>query len=412
MLDEKARTVLIAGDLAPVGRPEAALVDQDIGRVFGDALPVMQGADYFVVNLECPLTASTEKLCKAGPNMKADPRVTPALKDAGVSLASLANNHIFDYGVAGVRDTIAALTQNAIDWVGVGENLEEAKKPWFVDLDGVRVGFLCYAEHEFNWQGDDQWCTSMLEPAENMLQIRQVSEECSALIILIHGGPEEWHYPSPRMLRVCRAFAEAGASAVLVGHAHAVMGSEVWQGVPIVYGLGNFVFHCENNGAISWRVGLLERLSIKPEGVLHLEHIPVLAAPKTGYVRLLKCSEREKFDAFYKELCRPLHDVAQIAEHWRLFCTSQVPHLTREVLKGCVAMCPGTLLRRIVPLRMHSHDTSYYRKGASLLRGLVTCENHQDVLKEVGELLRLGLLRHYRRKLRYDSAVPKMVLDE
>jgi len=162
--------------------------------------------------------------------MKADPRVASAMKAAGVSVVSLANNHAFDYGLDGVEETRSALDRHSIKWLGVGENAEKAKAPLFIDLDGVRLGLVVYAEHEFNWQGDDRWCTSMLEPAENVLQIQEVAGRCDALVVLIHGGPENWHYPSPRIVKICRAFARAGASAVLVAHAHAIMGSEVHQG--------------------------------------------------------------------------------------------------------------------------------------------------------------------------------------
>jgi poly-gamma-glutamate synthesis protein (capsule biosynthesis protein) len=331
------------------------------------------------------------------------------LKEAGVSVVSLANNHIFDYGRNGLNQTRSVLEGTSIQWYGVGENAEKAKVPFFVDVDGFRLGLIAYAEHEFNWQGDDRWCTSMLEPAENVLQIQKASDECDALVILLHGGPENWHYPSPRIVKVCRAFAKAGASAILVAHAHAIMGMEVHQDVPIVYGLGNFLFHTSQTKPLSWNLGLIARLRIERKGSVQIDHVPVLADAETGCTRLLSAQQRNAFGEFYEKLCGPLERMAEIEEHWRVFCASQVPHLTKEVVKGLAAMCPGVISRRLSFRSKPPHETSYYRKGASLLRGLLTCENHHDVLKEIAELARLGLLSQYRRKAQQSSPTAESV---
>ncbi|HON91254.1 MAG TPA: CapA family protein [Sedimentisphaerales bacterium] len=404
-MGKRTCTVLIAGDLAPIGRPEQLLVEGDVDGTFGDVLPMIRGADCCIANLECPLTTRSKHAAKAGPKMKADPRVASAMKAAGVSVVSLANNHAFDYGLDGVEETRSALDRHSIKWLGVGENAEKAKAPLFIDLDGVRLGLVVYAEHEFNWQGDDRWCTSMLEPAENVLQIQEVAGRCDALVVLIHGGPENWHYPSPRIVKICRAFARAGASAVLVAHAHAIMGSEVHQGVPIVYGLGNFLFHSSETKPLSWRLGLVARLRVGQKGVVRIEHVPILADAETGCLRLCAAEKQSAFDEFYGTLCEPLANMAHIEEQWRLFCAAQVPHLTKEILKGLMAMCPGAVTQRILPRGKPPHEASYYRKGASLLRGLTTCENHQDMLKEICEMMRLGRLARYRQKVRETELV-------
>ncbi len=403
-MGEGRRTILVAGDLAPLGRPERLLVEGQIDKVFGDLLPLIGAADCFVANLEGPLTTSTRKLSKAGPKLKANPGVARALGKAGVSVVSLANNHIFDYGLAGLEDTKAALEQSSIRWFGVGKNVKTATTPLFVALGGFRLGLLSYAEHEFNWQGDDQWCTSMLEPAENVLQIQGVAGQCDALIVLLHAGPENWHYPSPRIVKVCRAFAKAGASAVLVAHAHAIMGSESHQGVPIVYGLGNFLFHSERRRPLAWRIGLIVRLQVKGRRSVQLQHIPVVADPDTGCIHLLGEEERNAFDGFYRGLCGPLNSMTQIEKYWSLFCASQAPHITREVLKALAAMCPGALLQKLLPRCRPPSERSYYRKGACLLRGLLVCENHQDVLGRIFDLLQRGCLAEHR--LRAESLKP------
>lgn len=412
-MDEVKRKILIAGDLAPLGRPQRLLAEGHVERTFGNTLPIIRTADCFVANLECPLTTSTEKQSKAGPNIKADPCVASALRKAGISVLSLANNHIFDYGLNGIEETTSVLEGNSIQWYGVGANADQAKAPLFVDLDGFRLGLLSYAEHEFNWQGDDRMCTSMLEPADNVLQIQEVAGQCDALITLLHAGQENWHYPSPRIVKICRAFARAGASAVLVAHAHAVMGFEFHHGVPILYGLGNFLYDRGHKATISWRLGMMVRLTFCGAGKVDIETIPVIANSETGCIDLLPENSVLHFQEFLCSLSSPLSCMNIIEGHWNAFCVSQLPHLTRECLKGLLAMLPGGFLFWLLRRRAVPEPESFYRKGANILRGLMVCENHQDVLGRICDLLKENRLSEYHSKAKEllriaDSWFPNM----
>lgn len=392
-------TILVAGDLAPLGRPEVHLRNGLSKQVFGHISELTANHDCFLANLECPLTTSINRVSKEGPNLKCHPEVALGLKKAGLTLCSIANNHIFDYGVCGVQETIKSLEKHGIAWYGVGENARSACEPMYMDIKGLRIGFLTFAEHEFNWQSDEVWCTSMLAPAENVLQIQQASKECDALIVYWHGGPEHTHYPSPRMVRICRAFAKAGASAILMSHSHAVMGHEVHQGVPVVYGLGNFLFDMSEDRRVAWRVGILAQLTIRVGEAPDIEIIPVVSDSATGCTNVLPRSRMEQFRQFYESISQPLNNVEQIDEFWKAFCAYRVLELTKAVTKGVAMLTAGSFLRL---LRRNSvpKPESWYRKGANLLRDWTVCENHQDTLGCICDLLRRSELAQYRRKAR------------
>jgi len=390
-------TILIAGDLAPLGCPENLLLEGQIKKVFGDVLPVMKSADCFIANLECPLTNSTEKLSKSGANIKANPNVAPMLSKAGISVVSLANNHIFDYGLKGIEQTKSALEDNSIRWYGIGENVEKAKAPLFVELKNFKLGILSYAEHEFNWSSDDRWCTSMLEPERNILQIQHVASQCDALVVLLHAGCENWHYPSPRVVKLCRAYAKAGASAVLVSHSHTVMGTEFHEGVPIVYGLGNFLFD-RGQKSLGWRLGTVARLSFGIGQPINLDMVPILADKEPGCINLLPGSDLECFQQFHRSISEPLKCMYEIEELWKCFCASESSKFTKEMLKAITAMLPGGLLRLLSFRDKSVRKDSYYHKGANILRGFLVCENHKEVLGQIFELVRENRLREYRRR--------------
>ena len=395
-MSEVMGTILVAGDLAPLGRPEQLLVQGETKRVFGGLLDVIRTCDCFLVNLECPLTRCNERLSKAGSNLKAAPEVAPALKDAGISVVSLANNHIFDYGLTGIRDTTDALDRSSVRWYGVGANCSQASTPLIVDLSGIKVAFLAYAEHEFNWHSDREWCTSMLNAPENILQIQNLKREIGAVVVFLHGGPEGTHFPSPRVVKLSRAFAEAGASAVVISHSHAVMGSEVYRGVPIAYGLGNFLFDKSCRRALGWRLGLMARLTVHADQAVDLETIPLFANAETGCIDLIRGEDLESFREFHRSISEPLRCMHEVEERWKSFCASQVPHLTKEILKGLSAILPGGLLFWLLRRRTNPAPESYYRKGANILRGLMVCENHQEMLGQIFDLLRENQLWKYR----------------
>ena len=402
-------TILVAGDLAPLGRPEVHLRNGLSKQVFGHILELAGNCDCFLANLECPLTTSVNRLSKEGPNLKCHPGVALGLKKVGLTLCSLANNHIFDYGVCGVQETIASLEEHDIAWYGVGENARTACEPMYMNINGLKIGFVTFAEHEFNWQSDEAWCTSMLVPAENVLHIQHASKECDALIVYWHGGPEHTHYPSPRMVGICRAFAKAGASAVLMSHSHAVMGCEVYQGVPIVYGLGNFLFDKSEGRSVAWRVGTLAQLTIRAGQVSDIETIPVVSDSTTGCIDLLQGGQVGQFQEFYDSISHVLSDVQQIDELWKAFCAYRVLDLTKDVVKGFAMLIGGLCLQ---PFRRKGivKPESWYHKGANLLRGWTVCENHQDVLGQIFDLVRRGELAQYRRKARDMFGVTQQTL--
>jgi poly-gamma-glutamate synthesis protein (capsule biosynthesis protein) len=148
---ESKRTLMIAGDVAPFNWPEKLLAAGRVTEVFEHIGDVFKSADAVIANLEGPLTASNIKRSKAGPNLKALPEVGPAFAAAGISTVSLANNHIFDYGLAGLEQTRSVLDDNGIAYSGVRENAATASAPLYLDLGGFTLGMLSYAEHEFNW---------------------------------------------------------------------------------------------------------------------------------------------------------------------------------------------------------------------------------------------------------------------
>ena len=111
--------ILIAGDYCPRNRVAQLFEEGKYQSVLSEVQGVTQSADYSIVNLECPIIEhQTVPIDKCGPNLKCSAKAIDAIKYAGFDSATLANNHFYDYGEIGVKETLSALQTLNIDYVG------------------------------------------------------------------------------------------------------------------------------------------------------------------------------------------------------------------------------------------------------------------------------------------------------
>jgi poly-gamma-glutamate synthesis protein (capsule biosynthesis protein) len=256
-------TLLVAGDVT-LGFHYEEYVDEQVkagrpadamrGWGFDQVRAVTTKADAFVVNLECPFTTSDEKLAKNF-NFRARPELVAALSSGGVDAVSLANNHLVDYGPAGVAETIATLEKVGIAHFGAGRSLGAAREPALVDVRGVKVAFLGYfflgdrnIEPRAVIATDDTPGVaghfSDLPAMRAMVEadVRAAKKRADHVIPFFHWGRETHALPEPYQVELAHAAIDAGASAVLGSHPHVLQGLELYRGATIVYSLGNFVF--------------------------------------------------------------------------------------------------------------------------------------------------------------------------
>lgn len=367
--------LIIGGDFSVPG------LDVPADGLWDDELAVIiSNADVCAVNLEGPLTERLEERPKIGVHLKSAPAFAKYMKANGVSLVSLANNHIFDYDEPGVEDTERFCDGAGLLHAGIHRPEHTAESPVkYVIVKGKRIGFYCIAEHEFNYKDDFSTSTNLLEPARNVLEIQNAQKACDALIVFAHVGPEHWAYPSPRMVSMFRCFAEAGASAVINSHAHHVMGMECHHGVPIFYGLGNLCFAMEVKET-SWHQGMLAKLAIAEDGTVKAETLFTSFDVAKARINWDKSPERkEEFLKISSALANP----KTVDEQWGRFCSLQRKHILKEIVKGELAMLPGAFMRCIWGGNGTVSSGSYYAKGSRMLRAMFQCENHADVLARI-----------------------------
>ncbi len=266
--------IIIGADLVPTEANYGAFNEGDAMALVGaKILKKLREADLRIFNLELALTDSFTPIKKAGPNISAPVSTVKGIKALGADLLGRSNNHVLDHGYNGFVSTNEALKNAGIPYVGVGFTKEEAKKPYYFEKDGKKVGVYACCEHEFSWVEDYGFGANGFDPLESLDDISEAKKECDYLIVLYHGGKEHYSYPSPHLVKVCRKIVEKGADIVLCQHTHCVGTEEDYLGGKIIYGQGNFVFDKKYADVPTWGAGFLVMIDIGENGVKY-EYIP------------------------------------------------------------------------------------------------------------------------------------------
>ena len=229
------------GDLAFCGYLEDASSLLTIDAKIEECL---QLSDHNVVNLEGPCTVAPI-LKKNGLSQKADEKCASFLKNHGLSMCFLANNHMMDCGYQGLRDTITFCKNYDIMYFGAGTEFSEAIRPVIIEKDGVKVGLIgvghkdgIIASPQDNSGGIMCDCWNY-ELCEAIRELRTTVDYC---VVTYHGGYEFYGHACINDRNKYIGFLEYGADVVVAHHPHVVRGYENLDGRYIFYSLGNFLF--------------------------------------------------------------------------------------------------------------------------------------------------------------------------
>ncbi len=199
-------------------------------------------ADVAMVNLEAPFTTAETPLPDKQFNFKVDPENVQVLKNGGIDLVTLANNHAMDYQAAGLDDTIKTLDQAGIRHVGAGRTIEEARRPEILDVKGQRIAYLGYYDGEFQAAGEGVAGTNSRQNDRVAADIKAIRSQVDWVVVNYHWGEELAKYPGDYQMDLARFTIDQGADLVVGHHPHVLQGAEIYKGRPIVYSLGNFIF--------------------------------------------------------------------------------------------------------------------------------------------------------------------------
>ncbi len=252
--DKGNLSITVTGDVM-FGRKMPAVLSLD-SSPFRYVNNVTGNTDILLINTENPFTTSGNAV-KPDVPLKANPKYIPLLNaTSGMVISANANNHVFDYGISGMRDSIENLDSYGITHIGAGENKQEATQPVTIEKEGHKITIFNYMDSE-NFQEysqsvmpkatEDSSGYSAWNDTESVEQIKQAKENGSDIIIVyMHYGNEYSRSPNDNQKKISHLAIDAGATAVVGAHAHVTQGIEVYNGKVIFYNLGNFMFDQRN----------------------------------------------------------------------------------------------------------------------------------------------------------------------
>lgn len=265
--------MLIAGDLVPTKINIDLFNNADVNGLLGeDLLSIWNAADIRIFNLEAPLTDIENPIDKCGPNLIAPTSTIKGIKALNPSLITLANNHVLDHEVQGLKSTQKLLADNNIAFSGAGDNITQVSKPYIIKTDKKNIGIYTCAEHEFTIATNKSPGANPFDPLESLDHIHILKNKCDYVIVLYHGGKEHYRYPSPYLQKVCRKMVQKGANLVICQHSHCIGSYEEYGGANIIYGQGNFIFNKHSNKF--WNTSLLIKVGYKTEPII--SYIPIV----------------------------------------------------------------------------------------------------------------------------------------
>ena len=233
----------------PIRRPVA------FDYIWGDALAEWERRtpDLRIVNLETSVTRSDDWLPK-GINYRMHPDNIPCITAAGIDCCVLANNHVLDWGTAGLEETLDSLRAVAVQTAGAGRNLEEAAAPAVLAVPGKgRVLVFAFGAESSGIPRD--WAAQSDRPGVELLEdlsestVRRIAARVRAqkgagdiVVASIHWGGN-WSYAIPsEQIRFAHGLIDLAGVDVIHGHSsHHVKGIEIYRQRPILYGCGDLL---------------------------------------------------------------------------------------------------------------------------------------------------------------------------
>lgn len=240
--------IAFLGDIALIGKYDLTQNQSAKDRLiwFADKL---KSYDYVVANLETPLTDKTSSLIPKSMHLRSPKVNVEILKFLGVNAVSLANNHIYDFGINAFKETIEILDENNIKWFGANNKKLE------IEFESQKVNFHAYCCYSTNGFG---YIKTYGKTGIHPLRVENIYEELKKdrlnnvfSVVSLHWGTEHTNYPNIENIKLASQMVCLNSCIIHGHHPHMVHPVKMTEGSIIAYSLGNCIFDdCESiNGS-------------------------------------------------------------------------------------------------------------------------------------------------------------------
>jgi len=372
--------LIIGGDICATKRDENAFLEGEALLLFNDVLPEIQTADFAIANLETPLITSPSPIKKSGAVFGNSPKMLNAVKQSGIAFLNLANNHILDHGEKGLKKTIETLKEEGFQYSGAGECLMNASEPYTTTIKGKRISVLSYAENEFSIAENGRAGANPIDVIDFVTRIKALKEASDFIILLYHGGKENYHLPTPKQQKLCRFFVDQGVNMVVCQHSHTAGVYESYNAGNIYYGQGNFVFDAYPLKKDWLYKGFLIEVILHEDNSSDIKLIPYIHKSffkdEIGIRKMTPEEIKPFIDKINKASQKMIQNPEYINKEW-VKLSKSLENTYFSILNG-----NGRLMRKLN--EKFSWLKAIYRNDRKLvLKNVVTCETHREIVETI-----------------------------
>ncbi len=370
--------IIICGDICPTDDTKHFFEKNDTNGLLGEVKTVLTNTDILIANLEFPLTDDCQKAMKTGPVLYGKTKYIDFFKTLGFTALGLANNHIKDCSENGVLSSLNICKDHGIETVGAGVNESEAKKPLIIERNGIKIGILAFAEHEFNAAYENEAGANLFDVYTDYEQIESLSKSVDYVIVMYHGGIEHYAYPSPLLQKRCRKMVDKGADYVVCQHSHIIGTEEEYNHGTILYGQGNTIYGYREDDP-TWNEGLIVKidLSMIDEKLKSSIHYIPIRATKPGIVFMTEIEQKE----IKKMMKKRQKQIAQkdfIQQSWNIFCESKKTlYLPQLFGQGRIFNKLNRIFNNL-PIKI-----MFTKEQHMITNNLIRCEAHNEVVQTI-----------------------------
>lgn len=269
------------------------------GILSEEVVDVMTESSVMIANNEFTISDRGEKLPKKYYTFRGSPNRLGIYGEMGVDLVTLANNHVYDFGEVAFYDTLDALNNYELPYIGAGKDLEEAMKPYYFIVNGYKIGFVnaTRAEKFILTPGaleDSPGVFRCYDPTNFIKVIEETKKVSDYVVALVHWGREDSTVLEDVQITTSKQYIDAGADLIVGSHAHNLQGIDFYNDKAIIYNLGDFIFNNETKDTAIFQ------FKINDDGSLEYYFIPCRESEE--YTYLLEDAEKTRVLDFMKGL--------------------------------------------------------------------------------------------------------------
>ncbi len=263
-------TIAVAGDIHFEGALRARL--DDPASALAPVTSTLAAADLAIVNLETSVGTGGRPDPAKRFTFQAPPTAFRALAAAGIDVASMANNHVLDFGRAVLRETFAE-SEPSLTVVGIGRDIDDAFAPALTEIRGTTVATIGAtlaatdptADPTGHWAAtaDSPGTADAVDPKRLLRAVRDADASADVVVTYLHWGVQGEGCPSDGQRALASDLVEAGADIVVGSHAHRLQGDGRLGPGYVAYGLGNYAWYTEGATGV---LTLTVRPPAEPEG--------------------------------------------------------------------------------------------------------------------------------------------------